>query len=108
MTPAERIESYAESPGAFRRRLRGSSWLTALLVLAAVAAIAWAFGDLHLALKGVLAVIALSAALPLLRDFRRAQCTLCGRPAEEITVRKPTGEQEVRLACHHCRVFKVL
>jgi hypothetical protein len=109
MTPAERIQSYAESPGAFRHRwrlshfhFRWSSWLSAALLLAPLAWIAWSFGDLHGVLKGALAVMALIAVLPLARDFRRSQCVLCDQQADQVT-----AQDQVITACHHCRVYKV-
>src|SRR3954466_1846932 len=101
MTPAERIQSYAESPGAFRHRwrlshfhFRWSSWLSAALLLAPLAWIAWSFGDLHGVLKGALAVMALIAVLPLARDFRRSQCVLCDRQADQVT-----AQDQVITAC---------
>jgi hypothetical protein len=110
----ERIQPYAQRPDAFRTRwrlshfrFRWSSWLAAALLLALVAAIAWKFGDVHLALKGVLAVMALIAVLPLARDFRRTQCVLCDEQPERLSVRTLSGEDHVVTACHHCRVVKV-
>ena len=110
----ERIQSYSEAPRAFRERwdlrhfrFRPSSWLALALLLAPVAWAAWKFGDAQLALKGVLAVMALIAVLPLLRDLRRSQCLLCKEEPERINARKLSGEEEVITACHQCRVFKV-
>jgi hypothetical protein len=110
----ERLQSYAEKPEAFRSRWRIrhfrfhlSSWLVAALLLAPLAWIAWTFGGLHLAIKGVLAVMALIAVLPLVRDFRSARCVLCDEEPERIVARKLSGEENVITACHHCRVFKV-
>lgn len=109
----ERLQSYAEKPEALRDRwrvrhfhFRVSSWLVAGLLLTPLAWIAWSFGGLHLALKGVLAVMALIAVLPLARDFRRPLCVLCDAEAEQVVARKLSGEETVITACHHCRVFK--
>jgi hypothetical protein len=106
----DRIQSYAEAPDAFRDRWRlhfhWSSWFTAALLVAPIAWIAFTFGDLHLALKGVLAVMALIAVLPLVRDFRRPHCVRCEEEAERITARRLDGEADVITACHGCRVFK--
>jgi len=110
----ERLQSYAEKPDAFRSRwhlrhfhFRGGSWLAAALLLAPLAWIAWTFGELHLALKGMLAVMALIAVLPLARDFRRPQCVLCDEEADSITARKLSGEEQLIVACHHCRAYRV-
>ena len=110
----ERLQSYAEKPEDFRDgwrlrhfRFRVSSWLVAGLLLAPLAWIAWSFGGLHLAIKGVLAVMALIAVLPLARDFRRPLCVLCDEQADQVVARKLSGEQNVITACHHCRVFKL-
>lgn len=110
----ERLQSYAENPDAFRTRwgvrhfhFHPSSWLVAALLLAPLAWIAWSFGGLHLAIKGMLAVMALIAVLPLVRDFRSARCTLCDEEPDRILVRKLTGEENVITACHHCRLYKV-
>jgi len=106
----ERVQSYAESPDAFRHRwgfrLRGSSWLAAGVMLVALAGVAWHFGDLHLALKGAVAVIALIAVLPLIRDFRRPQCRQCNAEAEQVRLRRLDGEDELVTACHHCRLMQ--
>lgn len=110
----ERLQSYAEKPDALRARwrlrssrIRTSSWLVAALLLAPLAAIAWSYGGLHLAMKGMLAVMALIAVLPLARDFRRVRCVLCDAEAEQIIARQLSGEENVITACHHCRVYKV-
>ncbi len=109
-----RLQSYAENPDAFRTRwgvrhfhFHLSSWFVAALLLAPLAWIAWSFGGLHLAIKGMLAVMALIAVLPLVRDFRSARCTLCDEEPDRILVRKLTGEENVITACHHCRLYKV-
>jgi hypothetical protein len=108
MQPA--LPGYAERPDAFRNRwrlehfrFRWSSWVLAALPLALVGWIAWALGDAQLALKGLLAVIALVAVLPLARDFLREQCVLCDAEPDRIAV---AGDKTVT-ACHRCRVFKV-
>ena len=105
-----RVQSYADSPGAFRYhwawRFRGSSWLAAALFLIPIAWIGWRFGDLHLALKGVVAVMALIAVLPLIRDFRRPQCRQCKAEAEQVRVRKLDGEEQLITACHPCRLVE--
>jgi hypothetical protein len=110
----ERLQSYAEKPDAFRSRWRirhvhfqPSSWLFAALLLAPLAWLAWSFGGLHLAIKGVLAVMALIAVLPLARDLRRPQCVLCDEQADRFVVRRLSGEENVITACHRCRVFKL-
>ena len=109
----ERVQSYGEAPGAFRRRwrlshfrFRWSSWLTAAVLVFPLAWIAWRFADVNLALKGVLAVMALLAVAPLVRDFRRPQCRQCGEQAEEVRVRKLDGEEQVITACHQCRLVE--
>ena len=109
----ERVASYAEAPDAFRNRwrlahfrFRWSSWLVAALFLIPLAWFARAVGDVHLALKAVLGVMALIAVLPLAWDFRRPQCALCEEEPERISVRKLSGDGHVITACHHCRVFK--
>jgi hypothetical protein len=108
------MQSYAESSDAFRNRwrlrnfrFRRTSWLAAALLLAALAGIAWRFGDAHLALKAVLAVMALIAVLPLISDFRRPQCVHCGAEPERISARTIGGEDNVITACHQCRVLRV-
>jgi hypothetical protein len=110
----ERVQSYAESPGAFRNRwalgnfrYRGTSWLVAAAFLLPLAWITWRLGDIHLALKGVLSVMALLAVLPLARDFRRSQCRRCEEEAQQTHVRKPGGEEFVVTVCDHCRVMAV-
>jgi hypothetical protein len=110
----ERLASYAEAPSAFRTRwrlrhfhVRTSSWLIAALLLAPLAWIAWSFGGLDLAIKGMLAVMALIAVLPLARDFRRPQCVLCDEEPDRYVGRQLSGEESVFTACHHCRVYKV-
>jgi hypothetical protein len=109
----ERVQSYAESPGAFRNRwalahfrFHWSSWAALALMLVALAWVAGRFGGLHLAVKGVLAVLALVAVAPLVRDFKRPQCRLCDEAPEEARVRSLAGDELVVTACHHCRVFK--
>lgn len=109
----ERLQSYAEKPDAFRDRwrlrhfhFRPVSWLASAALLAPLAWIAWRFGGLHLALKGLIAVMALIAVLPLARDFRRPHCVLCDEEAERVVVRRLSGEENVITACHGCRVFK--
>src|SRR3954462_777324 len=110
----ERIQPYVERPDALGARwrlshfrFRWSSCLAGASLLALVAAVAWRFGGVHLALKGVLAVMALIAVLPLARDFRRTQCVLCDEQPERLSVRTLSGEDHVVTACHHCRVVKV-
>lgn len=108
MQPA--LQSYTERPDAFRNswrlshfRFRWSSWIAAALLLAPLAWLAWTLGGAPFAVKGVLAVVALIAVLPLVRDFRKAQCVLCDEEAERIVA----GEDKTVTACHHCRVYKV-
>ena len=110
----ERLQSYAEKPDAFRDRwrlshfhFRWSSWLAAAMLLAPLAWIAWSFGGLHLALKGMLATMALIAVLPLARDFRRPRCVLCDEQADRIVARRLSGEENVVTACHRCRLYRV-
>ena len=110
----ERIASYAESPDGFRARwslrhfrFRWSSWLTVAIFLAPLAWIAWTLGDVHVALKGVLAVMALIAVLPLARDFRREQCVLCDEQPLHITAQRLDGDDFVVTACDRCRVYRV-
>ena len=104
----ERVQSYAQSSNAFRYhwalRFSGSSWAVAAVMLSALAGVAWHFGDLHLALKGVLAAMALIAVLPLIRDFSRPQCRQCKAQAEQVRVRKLDGEEQLITACHPCRL----
>jgi hypothetical protein len=110
----ERVQAYAESPGAFRNRwrlrylrFRRSSWLVAAAFLLPLAWITWRLGDVHLALKGVLSVMALIAVLPLARDFRRSQCRRCEEEAQQARVQKLGGEEFVVSACDHCRVMEL-
>ena len=110
----ERVQAYAESPGAFRNRwrlryfrFRGSSWLAAALLLAPLAWLAPALGGVHALLKVVLGAMALVAVLPLARDFRRSQCRRCEEEAQQTRVRKLGGEEWVVTACDHCRVKAV-
>jgi hypothetical protein len=107
----ERVQSYAESPEAFRTRwafrFRWSSWLVVGLFLLPLAWIAWRFGDVHIALKGVVAVMALIAVAPLVRDFRRPQCRLCEGEPERVRVQKQDGDEFLVTVCHPCHVLKV-
>lgn len=101
---------YAEAPGAFRTRwsarhfrFRCSSWIAVVLLIAPVVWLGFTFADAHVALKGVLAVMALIAVTPLLRDFRRSQCRQCGADAERISVK-----DEIVNVCHRCRIVDTL
>ena len=109
----ERVQAYAESPGAFRHRFRlrnfrfrWSSWLVGALLLAPLVWIARSAGGVPLALKAVLGVMALIAVLPLARDFRRPQCRRCEEEPEEARVRSLAGEEYVVTACHRCHLVE--
>jgi len=98
MQPA--LPGYVERPDAFRNRwrlnhfrFRWSSWILAALLLLPLA---W------ITLKGAVAVVALIAVLPLVRDFRRAQCVLCDSQPDRIAI----DEGKTLTVCHHCRVFR--
>ena len=93
----ERVQAYAESPGAFRNRwrlryfrFRGSSWLAAALLLAPLAWLAPALGGVHALLKVVLGAMALVAVLPLARESEEAR-------------RRGVHRHRVR----HCRVVEL-
>jgi len=99
---------YAQAPGAFRNRwslrhfrFRWSSWIAVALLVAPVVWLGFGFADAHLALKGVIAVMALIAVTPLLRDFRRSQCRRCGQDAERMSIR-----DEIVTVCHRCRIVE--
>ena len=109
----EPIQSYAEARDVFRNRwrlanfrFRWSSWIVAALLVAPLAWVSAAFSNAHVALKGVVAVMALIAVAPLLRDFSRPQCTHCGEQPERLSVQRLNGDGEVITVCHRCRVLK--
>jgi len=110
----ERMQPYAQSPDAFRPRwrlrnfrFRRISWLVAAVLLVPLAWLGMAMGGAPLALKGVIAAMALIAVAPLLADFRRAQCTHCGAEPERISARTIAGDDHIITACHRCRVVSV-
>ena len=111
MNPA----GYAQAPGAFRNhwslrnfRFRWSSWIAVALLFAPVLWLGITFADAHLALKGLMVVMALVAVAPLVRDFTRSQCRQCGAQAEPITLRDAGGAERTARACHRCRIVDAL